>query len=232
MSLPTKVPIPRVLIQLLIVVVLVPLLPMLISGDWAWPEAWGYAAISSLGFVASRALAARRHPDLLAERARFMSAPDTKPWDRVLAPALAFASVFILAAAGLDRLYGWSAPLPAWVRLTALIVLLAGFVVGSWALIENRFFSGTVRIQSERGHTVVTTGPYRMVRHPGYAGALWSYVAMPLVFGSLWAFIPAALTLGVLVVRTALEDRTLQAELPGYADYARRTRYRLIPGVW
>jgi protein-S-isoprenylcysteine O-methyltransferase Ste14 len=223
---------PRVLVQLLIVIVLVPFLPMIISGQWTWPEAWAYAVISIVGFVASRALAARRHPDLLAERARFMSAPDTKPWDRVLAPALAFASVFILAVAGLDRLYGWTAPFPLWVKLAGLAVILFGFAFGSWALIENRFFSGTVRIQTERGHQVVTTGPYRLVRHPGYAGALWTYLAMPLLLDSLWAFIPAALTVGVLVVRTALEDRTLQAELPGYADFARRTRYRLLPGVW
>jgi len=114
----------------------------------------------------------------------------------------------------------------------ALIVMLLGYLLGSWALIENRFFSGVVRIQTDRGHRVVSTGPYRLIRHPGYAGALWAYLAIPLLLDSAWAFIPALLLVGVLVLRTALEDRTLQEELPGYKEFARKTRFRLIPWVW
>jgi protein-S-isoprenylcysteine O-methyltransferase Ste14 len=223
---------PRVIVQMTLAVVVMPLLPMIVSGRWDWLEAWAYAAVSILGFAASRLLAARRHPDLLAERARFMSAQDTKPWDKILAPALAFSSIVILSVAGLDHLYGWTPAFPVWAKLAALAVIVLGFVFGSWALMENRFFSGTVRIQTERGHRVVSTGPYAWVRHPGYAGALWTYLLTPILLDSLWAFIPVFLTLAVLVVRTALEDRTLQAELPGYADYAGRTRYRLFPGIW
>ena len=96
----------------------------------------------------------------------------------------------------------------------------------------NRFFSGTVRIQTERGHHVVSSGPYRLVRHPGYAGGLLGYVLIPVLLDSLWAFLPAGLLATVMVIRTALEDRTLQAELSGYAEYAQKTRYRLVPGVW
>jgi protein-S-isoprenylcysteine O-methyltransferase Ste14 len=99
-------------------------------------------------------------------------------------------------------------------------------------MLANRFFSAVVRIQTDRGHVVVSDGPYRVMRHPGYAGGMLSYLASPLLLSSLWMFIPAVLTVAAMVARTALEDRTLRAELPGYADYARRVRYRLLPGLW
>jgi protein-S-isoprenylcysteine O-methyltransferase Ste14 len=99
-------------------------------------------------------------------------------------------------------------------------------------LIENRFFSGMVRIQAERGHQVVSSGPYRWMRHPGYAGALVTYLATPVFLDSLWAFLPVVFLAVVLVVRTKLEDKTLRDQLEGYRDYARKVRYRLLPGVW
>lgn len=120
--------------------------------------------------------------------------------------------------------------LPA--RLLALLVILAGFAWGSYALIENRFFSGMVRIQADRGHQVVSSGPYRWMRHPGYAGALFTFLASPVFLDSRLAFIPAVLLAIVLIIRTYLEDRTLQEELAGYCEYARRVRYRLVPGIW
>ncbi|OPZ97863.1 MAG: Acetolactate synthase large subunit [Bacteroidetes bacterium ADurb.Bin416] len=118
------------------------------------------------------------------------------------------------------------------VKILALGVILAGFVLGSYALIENRFFSGMVRMQLDRGQHVVSSGPYRWVRHPGYAGALWFYLATPLFLDSAWAFVPAIVLIIVLIVRTGLEDRALQDELAGYREYAGRVRYRLFPGVW
>ena len=161
-----------------------------------------------------------------------MELQGAKSWDRILAPLMAFGSLFILILAGLDKSFGWTAPFTLNAKLAALLVVILGYAFGSWALIENKFFSGVVRIQTDRGHRVVTTGPYRFVRHPGYAGALWTYLATPILFDSLWAFIPSLLLFAVLVLRTSLEDRTLQAELPGYAEYAQRTRYRLFPGIW
>lgn len=223
---------PRTIIRLVLVIAVFPLIPMIISGVWDWQEAWAYAIINILGFIVSRVLAARRNPDIIAERARSMELQGAKPWDKILSPALAFGSLLILIVAGADKGFGWTTPFMPTFKLAALLVVILGYVVGSWALIENKFFSGVVRIQTDRGHRVVTTGPYRFVRHPGYAGALWTYLAMPVLFDSLWAFIPAVLLLGILVLRTSLEDRTLQAELPGYADYTQRTRYRLIPGIW
>ena len=223
---------PQTIIRLVFVLFVFPLTPMIISGAWDWREAWAYAVINILGFFVSRVLAARRNPDLIAERARSMDMQDAKPWDKVLSPALAFGSLIILIVAGADKGFGWTAPFTSSVKLAALLVVILGYALGSWALVENKFFSGVVRIQTDRGHRVVTTGPYRFVRHPGYAGALWTYLAMPILFDPLWAFIPSLLLFGLLVLRTSLEDRTLQAELPGYAEYAQRTRYRLCPGVW
>ncbi len=232
MSEQSKTSIARVVIQLIIVVVIAPLLPLIISGDWGWWQGWVYAALNILSFIVSRLIVYRVHPDLIRERARFMDARDTKPWDRVLAPMLAFGSIFVAVVAGLDRLNDWSSAFPMWVNLAGLAVIVIGYAFSSWALIVNRFFSGTVRIQTERGHHVVTEGPYRFVRHPGYAGALLGFVVIPLLLNSIWSFIPTILLTAIVILRTALEDATLQKELPGYAEYAQRTHYRLIPGIW
>lgn len=222
----------RAIIQMVIFVLLTPFIPLIISGQWDWWQAWAYAIASVLAFVLSRLIVARKHPDLIAERARFMQAKDTKPWDKILAPLLGLGSILILVTAGLDRIYGWSSAFSATVNIIALAGIVIGYGFSSWALIENRFFSGTVRIQTERGHHVVSTGPYRMMRHPGYAGGLLGYVFIPLLLDSMWAFIPAILLVVVMVTRTALEDKTLQAELPGYKEYTMKVRYRLIPGIW
>jgi len=217
---------------MLLFIIVVPFLPLLISGDWGWWEGWAYAAIGILGFVLSRALAARRHPDLIKERARFAGQQDAKPWDKLLSPLVGWGSGLIPLVAGLDARFGWSPTFGVDLKALALLVILAGYALASHALIENRFFSGVVRIQSERGHQVVSSGPYRWMRHPGYAGGLLSYLATPFFLDASWALLPAALITVLLVVRTALEDRTLQEELPGYREYAKRVRYRLLPGVW
>jgi protein-S-isoprenylcysteine O-methyltransferase Ste14 len=232
MAIQTKWNSPRVIFQLLLVLVVFPMLPMIISGHWNWWEAWTYVLVSVLGFIASRVLAARSHPDILDERARSMVMKDAKSWDRILAPMLAIGSIFILAVAGVDQLFGWTSPFSPAIKILSLLMILFGYFLGSWALIENRFFSGVVRIQNDRDHHVVTTGPYRFVRHPGYVGTAWAYLAIPLLLDSVWAFIPTALLMIVLVVRTSLEDKTLQAELPGYQEYTKKTKYRLIPGIW
>jgi len=228
----TKIFTARVILQIALIVLFAPFIPMVISGDWNWWGAWAYAVASILAFVISRVIAGYRYPDLLAERARFMEAKDTKAWDKVLAPLLGLGSILILVVAGMDRFYGWSFAFSSGVKLAALAGIVFGYGFSSWALVENRFFSGTVRIQTERGHQVVSTGPYRVVRHPGYAGGLVGFIFIPLLLDSLWAFIPAVLLVIVMVIRTALEDKTLQEELAGYKEYAGKTRYRLFPGVW
>ncbi|MHA1939600.1 MAG: isoprenylcysteine carboxylmethyltransferase family protein [Candidatus Thorarchaeota archaeon] len=223
---------PRAILLMLFFLVVIPFLPLLISRDWDWWEAWVYAIIGILGFAISRVLAARRHPDLLAERARFLQHEDAKPWDKLLSPLVGLGGGLIPLVVGLDALFDWSPPFSLPVKILALVIILAGYALGSYALIENRFFSGMVRIQTDRGHQVVSSGPYRWIRHPGYTGALLTYLATPLFLDSRWAFLPVIFITIVLVIRTSLEDKILQDELQDYSDYARRVRYRLLPGVW
>jgi protein-S-isoprenylcysteine O-methyltransferase Ste14 len=223
---------PKLVVQLLIVVVLIPLLPLLVSGQWGWGEAWVYAVVATGGFVVSRWLAARQHPDLLAERGQMLAHENIEPWDRWLAPIVGVGSGIIPLAAGVSARmapefeFGWPP------KAAALAMILGGYALGTWALVENRYFSGVVRLQMERGHTVVSTGPYGWVRHPGYAGALLSFVATPVWLDAPWALLAAGVVTVALIVRTALEDRTLRERLPGYRAYAERVRYRLLPGVW
>ncbi len=232
MSSPRQWASPRVILQLLVHVVVIPSLPLLISRRWDWWAAWVYAVLSVSAFVISRVLVARRHPDLLAERARFMRHEDIQPWDRILAPLLALGSALTLAVVGLDALFMWSPPFTPWARVASLALILCGYALASYALVENRYFSGVVRIQTDRGHRVISSGPYRWIRHPGYAGGLLAYLATPFLLDSRWAVLPTTFTAAVLLLRTSLEDSTLQDRLEGYRDYAKRVRFRLLPGVW
>ena len=223
---------PRIVIMVILVVIVAPFLPLLISRQWDWWEAWVYAFITIFGFIISRYLAARRHPDLLAERARFLDHQDAKPWDKILSPLVGVGGGLLPLVAGLDALYGWSPPFSMPDKIMALIIILAGYALGSYALMANRYFSGMVRIQTDRDHHVVSGGPYRWLRHPGYAGAILTYLAIPVFLDSRWALVPAIFLSAVLVIRTNLEDKTLQEELDGYPEYAAQVRYRLLPGVW
>jgi len=227
-----KIITPRVVIQLMVFIVVLPFLPLIISWQWDWWEAWAYAIINVGGFAVSRLMAARRHPDLIAERARFTKHENIKPWDRTLAPVMGIGGALIPLVAGLDELLHWSPEFSMSIKIIAFIILLAGYALGFYALVENRFFSGMVRIQSERGHHVVSGGPYRWVRHPGYAGAILSYLATPLILDSAWTYLPSVFLTIVIVIRTALEDKVLHNELQGYPEYAGRVRFRLFPGVW
>ncbi len=223
---------PRVIAQMLLFIVVIPLLPLLISWRWDWWEAWVYAAVGILGFAISRALVARRNPDLIEERSRMMQHDDAKKWDKILSPLVGLGGGLIPLVAGLDALFGWSSSFDLPIKVISLLVFLSGYVLSSYALIENRFFSGMVRIQTERKHSVVSSGPYRWMRHPGYAGGLLSFLAAPILLDSPWAFLPAALLIVAIIIRTRLEDITLQNELSGYQEYAKRVQYRLFPGLW
>lgn len=202
------------------------------AGTLAWPMAWAYLVLSLAGTAGTRVLVGRRHPDLLLERARGLRVEGTRAWDRWLVPWVVFGPVIVLGVAGLD--HRWQAShlgTPA-AHLAGVIVAAFGYVIAGWAMAENRFFSATARIQTERGHRVVETGPYRLIRHPGYAGSLLATLAVPVILDSAWALVPAVLTGLALVVRTALEDGMLRRDLDGYAAFASRTRFRLVPGVW
>jgi protein-S-isoprenylcysteine O-methyltransferase Ste14 len=223
--------------RLLIAAIIMLVLPAVIlfgsSGRLNWGMAWVYIGMTIAFTIGSRIIMLRKNPDLIVERAQFSDKGDTKPWDKTLMPLVAIIGpTIVLVVAGLDMRFGWSPDLPLALQVAALVITALGYLLGVWATVENKFFSPVVRIQRERGHTVVTSGPYHYVRHPGYAGGIVAAFTLPLVLDSLWALVPAALVLCLLIVRTALEDRTLQEELEGYRDYAERVRYRLLPGVW
>jgi protein-S-isoprenylcysteine O-methyltransferase Ste14 len=224
---------PNAVLRFVVFVFVVPGLLFLAAGTVNWPTAWAYLAINIAFTFGSRFVVLRRNPELLAERARYMEGEGAKSWDKTLVPLVAqWGSMLMLIVAGLNRRFGWQPAIPVEIQVVALVVLVLGSAFATWAMAVNRFFSAVVRIQKDRGHTVVTAGPYQFVRHPGYAGGIVAQFATPLALGAPWALIPAVLTAGLTVLRTALEDRTLQEELDGYKEYAQRVRYRLLPGIW
>ncbi len=195
--------------------------------DWVW--AWVLLGVYLAMIAVNAVVMFRISPETIARRAE---AQGQKGWDRVVGGLWAVAGLAGLVVAGLDARFGWTHSLSTGLHLTGLAGYTLGFALFSWAMASNAFFSTVVRVQADQGHTVCTTGPYRFVRHPGYVGAILQSLVAPLLLGSLWAFVPGALAAALMVIRTALEDRTLRAELPGYAAYARSVRFRLIPGVW
>ena len=224
---------PRQWVKLMMVYLLIILALFLCAGTLHWWQAWLFTLMVFAAGIGGHIWADRRHPGLLAERDNADKAENVKPWDRLLAPLMALGVSFPpVIVAGLDHRYGWSPQFPIWLIALGFLLIAAGYAFGAWAIAENNFFSGLVRIQTDRGHVVCDSGPYRIVRHPGYLGNLIPMAGIVLALGSLWTILPVAFAVIVIVVRTALEDRTLQVELPGYAEYAQKVRFRLFPGVW
>lgn len=201
------------------------------AGTLQWPRAWALLALNFGLFCLGLAYVYPRNPEVIAARAK--AGAGTKPFDRVFGLVFGVAVLGMHAAAGLDTVR-WGEPALGTGGLVAGVSLsIFGYLPIAWAMATNPHLEKTVRIQEDRGHTVVTTGPYAIVRHPMYVGVILQYVGIPLYFGSALSGVGAALAIIALVVRTALEDQTLRAELPGYEAYAStKTRSRLIPGVW
>jgi protein-S-isoprenylcysteine O-methyltransferase Ste14 len=171
-----------------------------------------------------------RSPELAAERRNVKAG---KGWDKVLVGiTVLLGPMAMWITAGLDHRFHWSNGISSLAFAAGVAAALLGAALTAWAMRSNKFFSSVVRIQKDRGHTVVDGGPYRFIRHPGYAGMFVFTLVTPLILGSYWALAPAAITVSATLLRTALEDLTLHHELDGYADYARRVRYRLFPPVW
>ena len=224
---------PRQWIGVVAVYLFIPLVLLVCGGDFGWWQAWVYSLLIVAAGIGGRIWAERRHPGLLAERQDIENIQSSKAWDKVLAPLMALSVSFpLVIVAGLDHRHGWSPVFPPWLIVLGFILITLGYAFATWALAENRFFSSTVRIQTDRGHVVCDSGPYRIVRHPGYAGNIPPLLGIVLALGSVWTLIPAAVALIITVIRTVLEDQTLQEELPGYRDYSGRVHYRLIPGIY
>ena len=220
----------RRLVQVLVTFLIEALVLLLTSGNWAWPMGWAFIAATLAVMAVSVLVVLPRHPEMIAERGRVRG--DAKKWDRLLSLVALLGLLAIWIVAGLQEREAWPPDLGVLAPWVGLMFYVLGNALWSWAMASNAFFSGVVRIQVERGHTVATGGPYRYVRHPGYVAFVVMQVATALALESAWALVPAGVTTALLVLRTALEDSTLRAELPGYADYAQRTRYRLVPGIW
>jgi protein-S-isoprenylcysteine O-methyltransferase Ste14 len=218
------------IVALFIVILVMDLLLFVPAGRLDWPAAWILSLLYGVVLLAYAVWGTLKAPDLLEERSQV--ARNVKVWDKVIMAIYTVLLLATLVLAGLDvGRVRWS-QMPVALEVLGLvgIVLSAGLIF--WTILSNAYLGRMVRIQEDRGHQVVTGGPYRYVRHPMYVGIILLFPCMTLFLGSWWALVPASLIAMLMVVRTALEDRTLRAELPGYAEYAQRVRYRLLPGVW
>lgn len=201
------------------------------AGTIRWVQGWIYVALWMIGMVGGGLVIRRFNPALLRERAKWRRS-DTKPFDKVFL-AIYMPLIYLqLAVGGLDAgRYHWAALRFAWTYVGVVLFVVATVII-MWALAINPHAESTVRIQKDRGHSVVRSGPYRIVRHPMYIGLILMYTATSLVLGSTWALAVAGVIVILYVWRTCMEDRTLRAELPGYEEYTSETRYRLVPGLW
>jgi len=210
--------------------VLIAAILFLAAGRLNWIWAWVYLGICLVSALINASIMLRTRPETIAERGR---PQETKDWDKVVGGLWAVAIYFALPlVAGVDVRFGWARELSVAWHVAGAVVLAVGLGLSAWAMIANAYFSTAVRIQSDRGHTVCRTGPYRFVRHPGYVGFILQSISVPFLLGSLWALIPGITATVLMIIRTSFEDRMLQAELPGYQDYVQEVRYRLVPGIW
>ncbi len=201
------------------------------AGTLAWINAWIYVALISVYQVISTVVLARVNPQLLNERGTVIKA-GTKTFDKVwvaIVPIFTFGNLVIM---GFDAVrFHWSA-MPFWLTYVGIFMFVFIAPIATWAMAVNKFFEWTVRIQNDRQQYVCTSGPYGIIRHPGYIGLIMSLLAYPFILGSWWGFLPNGILTVIIIIRTALEDGTLQKELPGYRDYAQKVKYRLIPLIW
>jgi len=202
------------------------------AGSFDWPEAWitlgGYLLVSLSAYVWMK----KHDPGLLQERIESGSRENTKKWDNLILALYSFLMLAVIIVCGLDRVrFRWS-KVPTAVEIGSFVLFVFPVILLFRVIRHNHFLSERVRIQDDRGHQVCSSGPYAMIRHPMYAAIIQVALLFPLALGSFFGLIPAVLVVGLLVIRTHLEDRTLQKELKGYSEYALRVPYRLVPGLW
>lgn len=215
-------------VQLFLLPIFYTLVLFLAAGrlDWFW--GWLFVLLYFLSSLAT--LLFVRDPALIAEREQ--PGENAEEWDARLIRFYSLLMLLTLIGAGLDERLGWSPEYPLAVHVLGLLGLLFTAWLGNWAMQTNTYFSAYVRIQEDRGQTVIDQGPYRYLRHPGNLSMITWTIGVPLLLGSLWALLPAILATVIVIIRTQKEDELLQSELPGYPDYAARVPYRLLPGLW
>jgi protein-S-isoprenylcysteine O-methyltransferase Ste14 len=198
-----------------------------ISGDIHWIWAWAYFGFAILNLAVNFVVFPREIVEARSETHK-----DVPRWERNITRALLVMTFALFGGAGLDHRLDASPALPAAVQVMGLAVIAAGSALSTWAIASNRFFATQVRIQTERDHVVERGGPYQWIRHPGYAGFIVTWLALPVLLGTLWAFLPALAIAILFVMRTLFEDAFLRRKLPGYAQYSDEVRFRLIPRIW
>ena len=208
------------------------LLLFVAAGDWRWTQAWAFLAIFALGSVAFSVWLLPRDPALLEARLGPFVQRGQPWWDRIFLPTFIAIWCGWLVLMALDARRWHSSDVPPLLNVLGGALVIAGFLATLRVLRENRFAAPVVRVQTERGQRVIDTGPYAVVRHPMYASAVLYLVGMPLLLGSWYGLWIVPLLVAGMAPRAVFEERLLERELPGYAEYMTRVRYRLVPGVW
>lgn len=219
----------KLILRALLAPILMVGLLFLIAGRWDYWQAWVYTIINMIILILMATLLTK-NPELVEERLN--PKEGMKGWDKVYFAVTTPLYIVALVVAGLDARFGWTTAMSPFLYWTSVLIYLIGQAIFVWARYTNNYFSSVVRIQTDRGQTVCKEGPYRYVRHPGYVGGFLFTICTGLMLGSWWASIPQILAGLMLIWRTAREDKTLLAELPGYAEYSAQIRFRLIPGAW
>jgi protein-S-isoprenylcysteine O-methyltransferase Ste14 len=231
----TKIRIGRLLkrfAQVLVTVAALAAMLFLSSWRFDWMMAWVYVGTFAVVLTVMVVYQELSNPELLQERSEFKPREGVQTWDVILSAVVRVSLLASYVVAGLDMRFGWKPEIPLAVQVAAFALGLLGVALIVWAMAANRYTAVYARIQQERGHAVATTGPYRFVRHPFYVGVITFALTVPVALGSPWALISGGLAALLFVIKTAMEDRMLQAELSGYREYAERVHYRLLPGVW
>ncbi len=219
----------RYVIQRITLLVVFAVILFAAAGTLRWGQGWFYLVYTLFLETGTLIIMAKRAPEMLNQRGTRHAG--VKTFDKAFIGLWLAISLITPVVAGLDKRLGWSS-IPIVMLYCGAVVMVLSYTLATWAMIENEYFEQFVRIQTDRTHQVVTSGPYQIVRHPGYAGAILGALSTPLILGSWYTFIPAGVAALLFIIRTALEDRTLRQELEGYESYTQQTRYRLLPGLW
>jgi len=219
----------RGFIALAVTIVIMGVLLFVPAGTTDWPLGWWFIISFTVCVLIAIAIIWRANPELFSARSRVQ--PGTKSWDYIFLVLVMAGFIVIPLVAGLDHRFGWSSA-PAWAVVLGYVLFVLSFAGQTWPQAVNRHFEPGVRIQQDRAQTVIDTGPYAIVRHPGYISGAMLSLSMPLMLASWWALLPALVATFALAVRTPFEERVLRAELPGYTEYTQRVKYRWVPGMW